>query len=115
MGFDRVRLIVRRACVSLFACFALPAFAQSFYEAPPSDVAGKPGTLVRALGQDLPADRPRPEPGQAGQIVTVNDDVESDGYAGSMRGTLDRIPKPAVLPRTGRSPEVTPRDSAQIV
>jgi acetyl esterase/lipase len=48
MGFDRVRLIVRLACVSLFACFALPAFAQSFYEAPASDVAGKPGTLVRA-------------------------------------------------------------------
>jgi hypothetical protein len=38
------------------------------------------------------AHRLRPEPGQAGQIVSVNDDVmESDGHAGSMRGTLDRI------------------------
>jgi hypothetical protein len=34
----------------------------------------------------------RPEPGQSGQIVSVNDDVvESDGHVGSMRGTLDRI------------------------
>jgi hypothetical protein len=50
--------------------------------------------LVRALGQDLPAERLRPEPGQAGQIVSVYGDVvESDGHAGSMRGTLDRIPE----------------------
>jgi hypothetical protein len=50
--------------------------------------------LVLALGQDLPARRLRPEPGQAGQIVSVNDDVmESDGHAGSMRGTLGRIPE----------------------
>jgi hypothetical protein len=35
----------------------------------------------------------RPEPGQAGRIVSVNDDVvESDGHAASMRGTVDRIP-----------------------
>ena len=48
--------------------------------------------LVLALGEDLPARRLRPEPGQAGQIVSVNDDVmESDGHAGSMRGTLGRI------------------------
>jgi hypothetical protein len=48
--------------------------------------------------------------------VSVNDDVvESRGHAGSMRGTLDRIPEPAVLPRTGRTPEVTPRDTDQIV
>ncbi len=72
--------------------------------------------LVFPLGQDLPAQRLRPEPGQAGQIVSVNDDVvESDGHADNMRGTLDRIPEPAVLPRMGRSPEVTPCDSAQIV
>jgi len=46
------------------------------------------------LGQDLPAQRLRPEPGQAGQIVSVNDDVvESDGHAYRMRGTLDRIPE----------------------
>jgi pimeloyl-ACP methyl ester carboxylesterase len=50
MGSDAVRLhlIVRLACALLFAGFALPALAQSFYEAPASDVAGKPGTLVRA-------------------------------------------------------------------
>jgi acetyl esterase/lipase len=50
MGFDRVRLdpIFRLAGALLFACFALPAFAQSFYEVPQTDVAGKPGTLVRA-------------------------------------------------------------------
>jgi hypothetical protein len=52
------------------------------------------GDLVLPLGQDLPAQRLRPEPGQAGQVVSVNDDVvESDGHAGSMRGTLDRIPE----------------------
>jgi hypothetical protein len=46
--------------------------------------------LVLPLGQDLPAQRLGPEPGQAGQIVSVNHDVvESDGHAASMRGTLD--------------------------
>jgi hypothetical protein len=35
----------------------------------------------------------RPEPGQAGQVVGVNDDVvKSDRHADSMRGTLDCIP-----------------------
>src|SRR5271167_4145409 len=46
------------------------------------------------FGQDIPAERLRPEPGQAGQIVSVNHDVvESDGHAGGMRGTLGRIPE----------------------
>jgi len=46
--------------------------------------------LVLALGQNLPAERLCPEPGQAGQIVSVNDDVvESDGHVASMRGALD--------------------------
>ena len=50
--------------------------------------------LVLSLGENLPAKRLCPEPGQAGQVVSVNDDVvESDGHAGSMRGTLDRIPE----------------------
>ena len=50
--------------------------------------------LVLPLGQNLPAKRLSPEPGQAGQIVSVNHDVaESDGHAVSMRGTLDRIPE----------------------
>jgi len=57
-------------------------------------LAGPDDDLVLPLGQDRPAQRLRPEPGQAGQIVSVNDDVvESDGPAGSMRGTLDRIPE----------------------
>ena len=57
-------------------------------------LVGPDDDLVLALGQDLPAERLRPEPGQAGQIVSVNDDVaESDGHAASMRGTLDRIPE----------------------
>jgi|HubBroStandDraft_6_1064221.scaffolds.fasta_scaffold49024_2 hypothetical protein len=57
-------------------------------------LVGPDDDLVRPLGQDLPAKRLRPEPGQAGQIVSVNDDVvELDGHAGSMRGTLDRIPE----------------------
>jgi hypothetical protein len=79
-------------------------------------LAGPGDDLVLPLGQDLPAQRLGPEPGQSGQIVSVNDDVmEPDGHAGSMRGTLDRIPETRCLPRTVRSPEVTPRDSAQIV
>jgi hypothetical protein len=37
---------------------------------------------VLPLGQDLPAKCLRPEPGQAGQVVSVNDDVvESDGQS----------------------------------
>jgi len=52
-----------------------------------------PMTIVLPLGQNLPAKRLRLEPGQAGQIVSVSHDVaEPDGQAGSMRGTLDRIP-----------------------
>ena len=60
----------------------------------PTGAFSSPGDdLVLALGQDLPAQRLRPEPGQAGQVVSVNDDVvESDGHADSMRGTLARIP-----------------------
>ena len=50
--------------------------------------------LVLPPGQDLPAQCLRPEPGRSGQIVSVSDDVvESDGHAGSMRGTPDRIPE----------------------
>ena len=72
--------------------------------------------LVLPLGQDLPAQRLRPEPGQSGKIVSVEHDVvESDGQAGSMRGTLDRIPETLCSAANGRSPEVAPRDSAQIV
>jgi hypothetical protein len=39
------------------------------------------------FGQNLPAERLRPEPGQPRQVVGVNDDVmESDRHAASMRG-----------------------------
>ena len=56
-------------------------------------LVGPDDDLVLPLGQDLPAQRLRPEPGQSGQIVSVNDDVvEWDGHAGSMGGMLDRIP-----------------------
>ncbi len=57
-------------------------------------LAGPDDDLVLPPGQDLPAQCLRPEPGQAGQIVSINDDVvDPDGQAGSMRGTLDRIPE----------------------
>jgi hypothetical protein len=57
-------------------------------------LAGPDDDLVLPLGQDLPAGRLRPEPGQAGQVVSVNDDVaEPDGHARSMRGMLDGIPE----------------------
>jgi hypothetical protein len=42
--------------------------------------------LALTLGQNLPAECLRPEPGQPGQVVGVNDDVmESDRHAVSMR------------------------------
>jgi hypothetical protein len=42
--------------------------------------------LALTLGQNLPAECLRPEPGQPGQVVSVNDDVmESDRHAVSMR------------------------------
>ena len=48
--------------------------------------------LVLPLGQDLPAKRLRPEPSQAGQVMSVNDNVvEADRHIDSMRGALDRI------------------------
>ena len=79
-------------------------------------LAGPDDDLVLPLGQNRPAKRLRPEPGQAGQIVSVNHDVaEPDGHAGSMRRTLDRIPETRCSAADGRTPEVTPRDSAQIV
>jgi arsenate reductase len=50
--------------------------------------------LILALGQDLPAERLRPEPGQAGQIVSVNDDVvESDRHADSMLTARGPVPR----------------------
>jgi hypothetical protein len=51
-------------------------------------LVGPDDDLVLALGQHLPAKRLRPEPRQAGQIMSVHDDVvESDGHADSMHGT----------------------------
>src|SRR6202046_3420545 len=39
-----------------------------------------------ALGQPRPAERLRPEPGQAGQVMSVHDNVvQRDGHADSMR------------------------------
>jgi hypothetical protein len=38
-------------------------------------LVGPDDDIVLPLGQDRPAQRLRPEPGQAGKIVSVNDDV----------------------------------------
>ena len=55
-------------------------------------LAGPDDDLVLALGKNLPAKRLRPEPGQAGQIVSVNDDVvQSHGHVASMRGALVQV------------------------
>jgi acetyl esterase/lipase len=52
MGSDRVRalssILAAALAGSALAWFSWQAHAQSFYEAPPYDVPGKPGTLVRA-------------------------------------------------------------------
>jgi len=67
------------------------------------------------LSAGLPdVDPARPERNKAVNLLIAVRGA-ADEHVGSMRGTLDRIRKPAVLPRTGRSPEVTPRDSARIV
>ena len=51
--------------------------------------------LVLALREHLPAKRLGPEPRQAGQIVSVDDNVvKSDGHVASMRGM------PACISRT---------------
>src|SRR5215472_11281732 len=43
--------------------------------------------LALPLGEDLPAERLRPEPGQPGQVVGVNDNVvQADRHAASMHG-----------------------------
>jgi hypothetical protein len=58
--------------------------------------------LVLPFGQDLPAERLRPEPGQAGQVVSVNDDaVESDGHVDICAARWAVSRNPVVLPRTG--------------
>jgi hypothetical protein len=65
-------------------------------------------------GQNLPAKRLRP--GDRARSGSVNDDVvASDGHAGSVRHAGPYPGNRAVLQRTGRSPQVTPRNSAQIV
>jgi hypothetical protein len=51
-------------------------------------LVGPDDDLALALGQNPPAERLRPEPGQAGQVMSVNHDVvKSDRHADSMRGT----------------------------
>jgi len=45
-------------------------------------LVGPDDDLVLPLRQHRPAERLRPEPGQAGQVVSVNDDVvQPDGHA----------------------------------
>src|SRR5215470_5610126 len=56
--------------------------------------------LPLALGEDLPAKRLRPEPGQAGQVVSVDDDVvKSDRHADSLQDTLETSPADPHAPR----------------
>src|SRR5690348_12794651 len=78
-------------------------------------VVGSDDDLALALGQDLPAQRLRPEPGQARQVVSVNDDVvQSDRHANSLlgptgwwlRGSAGRAFRGSAggTPRRGRTP-----------
>src|SRR5262249_53130432 len=54
--------------------------------------------LLLALGQDLPAKRLRPEPGQAGQVVSVDDDVvKSDRHTDSLQDTRESSPRTSTL------------------
>src|SRR6266487_772626 len=56
-------------------------------------LGGPDDDLARTLGKNLPAERLRPEPGQARQIMCVNDDVmKSDRHADSMRGIPGSAP-----------------------
>src|SRR6266566_7731627 len=49
--------------------------------------------LPLTLGQDLPAKRLRPEPGQRRQVMSVDDDVvKSDSHADSLQDTPETIP-----------------------
>ena len=74
---------------------------------------GPDDDLVLPFGQDLPAERLGPEPGQAGQIVSVDDDVmESDRHAASMRGAPDRTANPAYV-GCRRAHTLTARDPGQ--
>src|SRR5215475_7917892 len=71
-------------------------------------VLGGPDTdLAPALGKNLPAERLRPEPGQARQVVGVDDDVvKSDRHADIMRAIPDRAGYRRAGPRvpSGRAP-----------
>jgi hypothetical protein len=59
-------------------------------------LAGPDDDLVLTLGENLPAKRPRPEPRQARQVVSVNDDVvESDRHIERMRDASGSPRRPA--------------------
>jgi hypothetical protein len=56
-------------------------------------LVGSDNDLILALAQYLPAKRLRPEPGQARQIMSINDDVvQSYWHVASMRRALDPHP-----------------------
>jgi hypothetical protein len=61
--------------------------------------------LALALGQHLPAKGLRPEPGQSGQVVSVDDDVvKSDRHADSLLGEsachlANPSTSPGILPK----------------
>ena len=67
-------------------------------------LVGPDHDFVLPLGENLPAKGLRPEPGQAGQIVSINDDVvESDRHVVSMPGTPGCISRTrTLLPRSER-------------
>src|SRR5262249_9641407 len=70
--------------------------------------------LPLALGQDLPAKRLRPEPGQAGQVVSVDDDVvKSDRHADSLQDTLETSPRTRTLLAADRMGRGEPRSACR--
>jgi glucose/arabinose dehydrogenase len=64
-------------------------------------LVGPDDNLALPLGQNLPAERLRPEPGQPRQVVSVNNDVmKADRHAVSMRrhaGLAPRNPPASLL------------------
>src|SRR6266536_2685892 len=58
-----------------------------------------PMTISRSRRENLPAERLRPEPGQGGQIVGIDDDVmESNRHAASMRRDHGDMTRAAFAP-----------------
>jgi hypothetical protein len=68
----------------------------------PRTLIGPDDDLVVALGQDLPAKRLCPEPRQAPQIMSVNDDVvQSDRHADAIDSGVECTRRTRTLPAAG--------------